>query len=451
MFKSLAPGLVSALDTNTVSHWDRQKASLSGLPPEIRFIIVDKVDELDRESGAKGDKAMFAVALLDVEFSTLAQKYIWRKLDLSNSLIEDIGFFLVDVLPRHACHVTEITISQIFPGDDSAVSKDPEHLLHQRLASLVTYPVEAGAAIQGVNHQHVARLRRIMLAEILHLLPNLKSLNFDLVESDVHVLDGTKSPPHLQQREVNDALIMTGSRLLSLRVGYTLERIGATWLGNFLSWFPNISELDLAVFVSPGGTERLYHSLGELSNLRSLSIQYGNFVDEGFADLDWHAPISHLQLAGCCNLSPSSLSTLLRKVSPSLEALHLDDYYFHLTPDNKQAAFKDFQPLALPKLKTLTVDADHDVLEALLGLFSRSSVERLYIFTWAKDFHAFISDHDTTLKIVTFIGNLAQMTRQTYEVEVKSLRDLCLSKGIELEAEDPDDDVYEDGRSASTA
>ncbi|KAL8291594.1 hypothetical protein RQP46_001852 [Phenoliferia psychrophenolica] len=131
-------------------------------------------DDEERDEGVQS--ALWALALLDREFSALVQRHIWRRVDLSDSLISEIGTFLLEIAPRHGHHVELLAVQQRLDEWDPITDNpkiSPE--LTARWEALTVFPDEDDDARR-------LRFRRELLAEVVPLLPNLVSVQLDFLE-----------------------------------------------------------------------------------------------------------------------------------------------------------------------------------------------------------------------------------------------------------------------------
>lgn len=530
---------VEAMDVE-VSQSSNPKPTLSTLPPELKALIVEMIEEVDHEDdfeedweeededeehdcsshgpgghdhGAHGhshgpshshshgakehdcsshapgehghshgdeeeeedvgiDSAMWAIALVNREFSALAQQYLWRvrcvgisipllwlgliffsvvpflcfcdaqEVSIAEDSTDQIGRFLVDIVPRHAHHVRAIQIQQDHATyDPYDAPSDVAHPLHSRWAAL---PEIVGES----PHDHGHRFRRVILGEILSSLPNLSAV-------DVDILD-TPGLPN-ERTEVTTALRAVGPKLLDLSLHgvasddddeETTTDFDEGYIGTFLSSFPNLIRLQLDIpTLLPSGRDTLFSALVSLTSLETLMIDGGEFVNSSFADLAWTAPLQTLALSDCDDLSLPAFLTFVQKFSGTLTTLDLDDVpSSSIDADN----LKYLVPtsLRLPHLEHLVVTTTHD--EKFLALFApaTTALESLTIGFCPsipyEAWEAFIADHHVAagrLKEVVVEGG-----SELSEGQLESLEVFCFAKGIavEIQEDEPDSDD-EDG------
>ena len=342
-----------------------------------------------------------------------------QEVDLGDRLVIEIGAFVIDILPRHAHHVETLMLQQQFEEWDGDMSGS---FLGPRMAALGSHDDES-------EEQLRLRFRRTLLAEVVASLPNLVSVQLDMVD-----LIEPSLPNHLQQKELTNALRNVGHRISS---SLTIEGddagevvVSEAYLAEFLASFPNLARLELTLPLDPTGRSELHSTLVSLTSLRALILQSAEFVNEAFVRLPWTAPISTLALSNCDELSLPALRELLAHFAPTLTVLDLEDVPANITDAE---AKKHLEPLSLPKLDTLVLNTTHDV--AFLQLFGRCELSALTIGFCPQiasgEWEAFITEHAGTLKEVQ-----VQAGHEFTEGQIESLEVLCFAKGIECEVED---------------
>ena len=280
------------------------------------------------------------------------------------------------------------------------------------------------------------RFRREMLAEIISKLPNLVSVEADLVDRPFESL-----PPHLERREVSNALRSIGPQITSsitLESEFEDEDVGEVhitegYLAEFLQSFPNVARVHLSLPLAPSGRTELHKTLSSLSSLTNLVIGDAAFVNEAFAALSWSSPISLLALRDCDELSLPSLISFLTTLGPSLKTLDLDDVPANLTESESK---KLLRPLPLPHLSTLVLATIHN--EAILRLFARTTLKELCIAACPAieypAWEAFITEQAGSLRTVTL-----ESDHELTDAQVESVEVFCFAKGIECRVERDDD------------
>ncbi|KAK4701659.1 hypothetical protein P7C70_g4568, partial [Phenoliferia sp. Uapishka_3] len=393
--------------------------------------------EEDEEEGERGvTSGMWALALLDREFSELAQKYIWDTVDLTETYLSDIGFFLIDIIPRRAQYITALNLEQQYEEYDAAISEDTSHPLHSRWAAMSVNDDEP-------EDERRLRFRRTLLAEMIPLLPNLDSVHVDMIDLD---LNG--APDYLCRKEVTNELRKIGGQITA---SLTIDAdalsddpyVGEGYLADFIKCFPKIQRLEMDIALRSDGRDLLHQTIVGLKDLRQLCIGDANFVNEAFAALPWTAPIRMLALATCDELSLPSLITLVNKLEPTLEVLDLEEVPATITD---REVVKYLKPLNLSKLTTLVLSTTHPA--SFLSLFSKVTLSSLSIkscpgITYA-EWEKFIGEHESTLKEVC-----ADDGHEFSDAQIESLEVLCFAKGIELSVMQGGDDSEDDGEAWS--
>lgn len=373
----------------------RPKPSLALLPPELKALIVEMVDEVDEEEeadfeddlevedydedgepavhdcsthapGAHGHEhghedadehehahehaegggccggemvpsALSMLALVNTEFATLAAPFLWKvrpapppllahvanpercpqSVDFSERNNLDVAYFITDILPRHAPHVQELTVSL---AEAFYFRSDQELAAVTALVGPAydSTHVEASSPEEEVADQQ-AKHRRMLFAHLLPLLPNLESLDFDLVDT----------PSESEKRnEVTLALLDCRPDLLDLTLTSADEAlIDESYLAALMTPFPHLGRLDLAIdnlLPSATGRAELLAALTGLEELETLSLAHTPFVGKEFAEAEWKASLKILALAECEELSVPDFRTLVGKFASSLEVLDLE-------------------------------------------------------------------------------------------------------------------------------
>ncbi|KAL8287203.1 hypothetical protein RQP46_003655 [Phenoliferia psychrophenolica] len=254
--------------------------TLGQLPPELKALIVAMVawtwdsvedeesddedeDEDDRSGselssehrhklagdplleGVKVKSTLWALALLDREFSGLVQQHLWKDINLTNATLPDIGTFLLDIVPRRGQHVELLALQLQGTVEWDPLSEELSPGLTARWESLEEYPEEE-------EESRILRFRRELLAELVPLLPNLARVEIDYFDAD----ERDPMPAYLRLSEVADALARIGHQITHLVIDNSNSdelRTSEGHLAFFLLAFPNLIDLTLMIPLLPNG------------------------------------------------------------------------------------------------------------------------------------------------------------------------------------------------------
>lgn len=281
-----------------------------------------------------------------------------------------------------------------------------------------------------------ARARSLLFASLINTLPNLDTLDFDLLEHQnlLAAAEGSPLPP--LEDLVLYAARAKGDKLTDLTLSSsTAEDWTEGSIAEVLSSFPNLLRLDLGLEMSHEGRSDLIARLASLTKLETLAIVNGLFVTDDFAAANWTAPLKILALAGCEDLSFGSFLDFIRKFRDTLTVLDLDETpHDNTVKDNKKYLGK---AIDLPHLDTLVLSTLHPA-SFLQSFLDCRIVEFSFGFcpniTYT-DLEAFITAHATTLKQVT-IEESANLTA----AQVDMLEVFGHAKGINVSVQEPDVD-----------
>lgn len=277
--------------------------------------------------------------------------------------------------------------------------------------------------------------RAELLVDILKLCPNLRSLNFDTCQQEVHMTPEptpwfetpamTTLLPYIQQQtHLTDLLIAPPAASLPLFDAQVVDIIRdmplvREFTGTYVHFDPTVS------LVSPLGQH-----LASLPGLLRLDLTACACVDSFWARLDWRGPLRLLALQQAELLKADGLRALVHKFAPTLRTLVLHDMPC-LEPSLSPALD---EPYVLPELQQLEVEGQ--VRHSFLRSFSKCP----------KLDYLELGDSLPVEKLVAIVkeGVLPKLkelkimeTMEVTERERETLEGVCKAKGIELETGTP--------------
>jgi hypothetical protein len=483
--------------------------SLGNLPPELKAIIVEMVDQVDEEDeedmyddieevdddgnetgahehehgedcahdhdpahsnahahehvhgeGCSHDhedvpaepSSMSNLSLVNKEFASLAQPFLWKvsfcssvpswnvaltewdlqHVDFTYRSTEQVLHFIQEILPRHADHIQGLQFSQNEVRLDEPGANQVIHLLNEEHISAAEELAEVSKAESPLIARH-SRARGLLFASIIPRLPNLDTLDFDF-----HYLTSVVEDIPLPVDHVVEAALKVGSKITDLTLTNELSSMrDEAYLASLLSHFPNLLRLDLALgALHSGGRDDLIKALVGLSKLETMSLMSAPYVTDDFAAANWVAPLKILALSSCEDLSFAGFRTLVDKFSSTLTVLDLDDVpHNNSEKDNKKYLGLPFD---LPKLNTLVLTTLHPA--SFLDSFAACSLVE-FSFGFCPNIpyaavEAFVVHHSATLKEVT-LEDAANLS----SAQIESLEVLCHAKGINCTVDAPDSDM----------
>lgn len=282
-----------------------------------------------------------------------------QEIDFEERINKEIAWFILNVLPRHSAHVSRIKFSLVERGDyeqdeENEAAEDPSVEVEPLTESQKESRREKFAMlekilgpVEGLDPQLV---RRRLVAHLIPLLPNLTAVDFDLVDTPDDVLN--------PQTEVVAALCAARPQLSDLTLTSAAHSaFSELYLANFLSTFPSLGRLDLAIDQAdavPGGRTALIKALVAMEELETLCLEGCDFVGSEFATAPWKALLEILAISACPNLTCTDFFTLVEKFAKTLDTLEVEEVPTATDKEVEKYLGRPC-PFPLPKLTTLVV------------------------------------------------------------------------------------------------
>ena len=371
-----------------ITPFSRPKPSLALLPPELKALIVEMVDEVDEEEeedfeddlevedvddeaevaahdcsthppGAHGHEhadehehahehaegggccggemvpsALSMLALVNTEFATLAAPFLWkvRSYVPRSRRRTNLSSQSVDFTERNNLDVAYF-ITDILPRHASHVQEltvalaEGFYFRSDQELSAVTSLV--GPAYDASHVEASSPEEEVADQQAKHrrmLFAHLLPLLPKLESLDFDLVD---TPAESEPRnEVTLALLASRPALLDLTLTSADDAlIDESYLAALLAPFPLLERLDLAIdnlLPSATGRTELIQTLVGLEHLETLSLAHTPFVGKEFAEAEWKAPLKILALAECDEVSVPDFRKLVSKFGETLEVLDLE-------------------------------------------------------------------------------------------------------------------------------
>ncbi|GAA5939777.1 hypothetical protein JCM10213_007788 [Rhodosporidiobolus nylandii] len=359
------PARNPALADATTSH--RPPASFSTLPVETKLWILQLAD---------ADKTMLRnVGGTCRAWYNLCRPLRWQTLDLNNSTLETLLFFVQHVLPRHAVHVRSIVY-------DAATSQD---LPYKRYTARWDAEKEKMyQAVEEVCDEEIGdgapdvRARSLLVAEIIRACPHLEAVEIyeqalDKYSLEEYDLDAALFP-------VLEALRVVVASLTVLKLD--VSPFSAPAIAEVIKQAVNLRELRLRQVyrISYGQAVGLVQTaVSRLQNIQVLDLDYA--IPDNVGDRPFLSPVSRLTIEHKAKdyqpfttlllFLPNFASTLQhldlhihfeslieRYRRSSTNARRLPDFPVFPSLANALPAASDSPPPFLPSLTSLTLDLD---------------------------------------------------------------------------------------------
>jgi hypothetical protein len=261
--------------------------------------------------------------------------YRQQNLEIRGDDESDILYFVSEIVPRHGEHIRGLkTLGQYW----QLISKE---------------------------RKNTARARALLARAIPHLV-GLTNLITHISRYDAH-FDPTRDAlaatavrfgPQLTLLDISDMECM----------GHGSPSIKPLYLAQLLARLPNLEDLTLQDVVrgEKEDQDALYHAIRRLNRLRSLAFEHSDCFDGRLPLGSWTAPLQHLRINDCHQITLVDIEIFTRHFSASLESLDISDHLF-----KRSLAL----PFNLTSLTSLTLESSFPFMRLLC--FSSSPVVTL--------------------------------------------------------------------------
>ncbi|KAM0792994.1 hypothetical protein ACM66B_000489 [Microbotryomycetes sp. NB124-2] len=412
----------------------------------VGIIFGDADSQASDSDKANPDQPAFVsilskLSLVSREWSELCRSALWRQLDLTETPTLKLMELVKDPLGRYGRLVESLILDQEFDVDDlDDCLAEHDTSLDVFITTVESLAKEHDIRLDPADEQERHdRVRSLIFAVVLRLVPNLKAL--DMVVRERPYADQSAWP--LAPRDYAfEAATEFGEQLEELQV-YADSSEQTAWAHDsfYIGDFAGLRSLTLNVAAPKLLGKALLRDITSLPLLQQLDLSEADYFDDYVVDIPWSSSLQSLGLSGAEDLSYSAFCTLL-EMHPTLVKLDLQDVPINMT----DRELESIRPLSLPNLRLLELSTvlparfldhflDSPIQELCLGFAPSISVRVI---------ESFISTHQRTLKRLT-LNEIDQFS----DGQIEGLELLCHAGGIEFMAvypsSDDDDEVDEYG------
>ncbi|KAK4045917.1 hypothetical protein OIV83_006528 [Microbotryomycetes sp. JL201] len=427
--------------------------SLSDLPTRVKQQIVAQVDALDQQRHDDFDQAPYEwedeyasetrsdgnsiayrqdpprrkfspiscrLALVSKEWADLTRP----RLDLHHA-VESLVDLVDGPLARYGGFVESVIIDEA--GASSGLSECPP--TDDVVAKVERLATHHGVQLRPADEtERYERVRSVICAVCLHLLPNLVGLDMNMRERP---WTGSPDPAN---RPIDYAW-EAAHRLCN-----SIERVVVSAQSNVVDGMPRnairireftrLQELHLGLMqpeICLG--DQWLADVRSLPCLQTLKAFFDESIDDQAVGQPWTSSLVRLELGGCSKLSHRGLVSLL-KMHGNLVSLELalDPFQDNSFDEDGNADYSCWPLLDLVALRNLVVSGKFTGL--LLQQLGRSPIRKLELGHATVDLdaiQAFVTEHRATLKRVTFVG-----PQPFADDAMDSLESLCCKQGVQV-------------------